>query len=198
MAIIAQVSTLLGIVCSVIIGVSQWGGDFIMGTLSLLLYISFQCSNGTLSLSHENMLKQIPLTIESALSRFNLTSKTVPYAVCNCHCTYRPIYTPGSSTPSYPTYCTNHPTPEKECKEVLLNAPPNGQRWPKKTYTYHDFNDYLTNLLARRDIETLMDQPCDDLMESLSSPPPQFIKNPFDAQFLHTFNSPEPGKLFVD
>jgi len=198
MAIIAQVATLLGIVCSVIIGVSQQGGDFIMGTLSLLLYISFQCSDRTLSLSHENMLKQIPSTIESALSRFNLTSKTVLYAVCNCHCTYWPIYTPGSSTPSYPTYCTNHLTPEKECKEALLNASPNGECRPKKMYTYHDFNNYLANLLARRDIEMLMDQPCDDLVESLSSPPPWFIKNPFDAQFLHTFNGPEPGKPFVD
>jgi hypothetical protein len=65
-------------------------------------------------------------------------------------------------------------------------------------FTYHEFNDYLTNLLSRADIEATMDNSYDKLAESLSSSPPHFIKDPFDAQFLRKFPGPEPGKLFID
>lgn len=198
MDVVAQVATLIGVVCSVIMGVAERGGNFIMNALSLLLYLVFQRNDGTLSISHENVLRQIPSTMQSALSKFSLTSKVVPYAVCNCHCTYRPTYVPGSATPCYPAQCTNHLTPETICGEELLDILPNGERRPKKTYSYHDFNDYLANLLGRKEIETMMDQACDDLAQSLSSPLPRFVKNPFEAQFLRAFGGPETGKLFID
>ncbi|KIJ68873.1 hypothetical protein HYDPIDRAFT_82735 [Hydnomerulius pinastri MD-312] len=43
-----------------------------------------------------------------------------------------------------------------------------------------------------------MDQACDDLAASISSPKPRFIKNIFDAQFLCEFGGPVPEKLFVN
>lgn len=43
-----------------------------------------------------------------------------------------------------------------------------------------------------------MDRSCNELMASLSSPKPRFVRNPFDTQFLCKFSGPEPGKLFVD
>ena len=63
---------------------------------------------------------------------------------------------------------------------------------------YHDFNDYIANLLTRGDIELMMDQACDDLSRSHSSPPPRFVHHPFEACFLREFGGPEPGKLFMD
>ncbi|KIO09267.1 hypothetical protein M404DRAFT_132764 [Pisolithus tinctorius Marx 270] len=43
-----------------------------------------------------------------------------------------------------------------------------------------------------------MDEACDTLPTSLSSPQPHFIKNPFEAKFLCEFSSPKSGKLFID
>ena len=69
---------------------------------------------------------------------------------------------------------------------------------PYKTFIYHDFKDYLTSLLTRRDIESMMDSACDELYDSFSSPSTRAIKNPFEAQFLQEFQGPEPGRLLID
>ena len=198
MSTIAQVALVIGLICSVVMNVNERDSNFILTALSLLLFLAFQRSDGTLSLSHENVLRQIPATIESTLTKFKLNYKTIVFATCACHCIYAPTYSPGSNVPTYLEFCTHHPTPETMCGEPLLDICPSGEHIPKKTFIYHDFNDYLANLLSRRDIEALMDQSCDELVASLSEPPPHFIKNPFEAQFLREFSGPTPGKLFVD
>jgi hypothetical protein len=63
---------------------------------------------------------------------------------------------------------------------------------------YHDFKDYLSGLLSRRDVEAVMDEACDDLMDSINSPLPPFVKNPFEAQFLRSFGGPKPETLFIN
>ena len=194
MDIIAQVVLVIDVVCSAILGVSTSGSNFVLSTLLLLLYIAFQKADGTLSHSHENIMKQIPATIGGALSKFRLSFKTVPYAICTCHCTYAPTYPPGSKTPIYPNHCTNFPTPEQRCDNPIVSE----AGTPYKTFIYHDFKGYLTSLLTRRDIESMMDSACDELYNSLSSPPPHAIKNPFEAQFLREFQGPEPERLFID
>ena len=199
MSTIAQVALVIGLVCKVMMGVNEHGSNFVLTALSLLLFLAFQQSNGTLSLSHENVLKQIPAMIETALAKFNLKYKTIVFATCACHCTYAPTYVPSSNVPIYPEFCTHHPTPETMCGEPLLDVVhSNGEHVPKKTFVYRDFNDYLASLLSRRDIEALMDQSCDILVASLLKPPPRFVKNPFEAQFLREFGGPIPGKLFID
>ncbi|KAG1740087.1 hypothetical protein EDD22DRAFT_959239 [Suillus occidentalis] len=137
-----------------------------------------QRSDNGLNSSNTNILKRVPMTTESAEAKFHLTGMTVPYTVCSCHCTYPPTYAPGSTTSTYPEWCTHCPTLTTECGEALL--------------------DYLSGLLSRRDIEATMDQACDDLMDSINSPQPSFIKTPFEAQYLHQFDGPQPGSLFVD
>lgn len=198
MDVVAQVVVLLGVICSVLMGVTRSSGNFIMGTLSLLVCLAFQRSDGTLSMSHENIIRQLPSTIEAALDKFNVTAKTVAYAVCGCHCTYAPSYPTGSAVPTYPEYCTHYPTPETLCGEPLLDARSNGPHLPKKTFVYHDFNDYLASLLSRGDIEAMMDASCDGLIKSLASPPSRFVKTPFEAKFLREFHGPKAGQLFVD
>ena len=135
--------------------------------------------------------------MEAALNKFGLMSKTVTYVVCSCHCTYAPLYLKGSTVPSYPEYCTHHPNPEILCGEPLLDTQASGASLPKKTFIYHDFNDYLAGLLSRSDIEMMMDMACDNLTTSLSSSP-CFVKTPFEAQFLREFSGPKAEQLFVD
>jgi hypothetical protein len=69
---------------------------------------------------------------------------------------------------------------------------------PIKPFVYHHFHDYLAGLLSRPDLEQAMDKSCDDLMESLDQPPPKFVRDIFEAEFLKTFDGPNPGTLFVD
>ncbi|KIK35813.1 hypothetical protein CY34DRAFT_16797 [Suillus luteus UH-Slu-Lm8-n1] len=165
----------------------------------ILLFLAFWRSDGSLSSPHENLLRQIPKTFETTLSKFHLTEKTVVYAVCSCcHCTYSPHYADGSTLPTYPECCTHHPTPEAKCSESLLDHGRDGVLRPKKTFVYHDFKDYLAGLLSRADIEAAMDQACDDLQDSISSPHPPLMKHAFEAQFLRQFGGPEPGSLFID
>jgi hypothetical protein len=194
---ITQIVLFLGVACRVIIGVSRSSCDLIMKIMSIVLFLAFQRSDNGLNSSHTNILKQIPMTSESAEARFHLNGKTVPYAVCSCHCTYAPTYGPGSTTPVYPERCTHRPTPTTVCGEALLVGT-DGELRPRKTFLYHDFKDYLFGLLSRRDIEAVMDQACDDLMDSIDSPHPSFVKTPFEAQFLRQFSGPQPGSLFVD
>jgi hypothetical protein len=197
MDVVVQVTLLLGIVCSIAFGVGTTGATFIMNTLSLLLYITFKKPNGMLSATHENVMKQIPATIASALSKFQLDAKTVVYAVCGCHTIYPPTHSSGSSIPVYPARCLNSPMPETQCTDTLLETGTDGKFRPKETFVYHDFKDYLANLLSRADIEVLMDSTCDDLCASLSTPP-HLVKIPFEAQFLREFRGADPKKLFVD
>lgn len=145
---ISQVVLFLCVTCRVIMGVSRSGCDLIMKIISIVLLLAFRRSDGSLSSSHENILKQIPITSESAEAKFNLAGKTVPYAVCGCHCTYAPIYAPGSTTPTYPKRCTHCPTPGIECGKDLLLVGADGERRPRKTFLYHDFKDYLAGLLS--------------------------------------------------
>ncbi|KIO08055.1 hypothetical protein M404DRAFT_134964, partial [Pisolithus tinctorius Marx 270] len=195
---IAQVTLVIGVICSIVMDVGTRAGNFIMNALSLLLFLAFKDTSGQLSVSHENILAQIPLSIASALGKFKLMGNTIPYAICSCHCTYAPTYANDSKIASYPPHCTNCPTPETVCGEPLLDEHSDGQLHPKKVFLYHDFKDYLAGLLSRRDIEIMMDTACDDLAKSLHLSPPRFVMNPFEAEFLCQFTGPQPGKLFID
>ena len=69
-----------------------------------------------------------------------------------------------------------------------------------KPYVYYYFHDYLAGLLSRKDLEKLMDQPCNELMASIKAnkPPAAYVSDVFDAEFLQTFEGLMAGCLFVD
>jgi hypothetical protein len=178
-------------------GVSRCSCDFIIKIIYIILFLSFQRSDGTLSSLHENILGQIPLTSEGVETKFHLTGKTITYAVCSCHCTYPPTYAPGSTIAKYPECCMHCPTPRTKCGDALLIGT-DGEFHLRKVFIYHDFKDYLSGLPSCRDVEAVMDEACDDLMDSINSPLPPFVKNPFEAQFLHQFGGLKPETLFID
>jgi hypothetical protein len=185
---LAQVAIFIGVVCSVIMHVGRQAGDLVMRLIHTLIRKAFEHKGGPLRPTDEHILKQIPLTIQQALSRFNLDGRTTIYAVCPaCHCTYKP------HGRVYPKRCTNKPIPESDgCNHALLDE----DKKPIKTFVYHEFQDYLAGLLANKDIEEMMDKICDDLKESPDQP--EFVKNVFEADFVRSFEGHEKGKLFVD
>jgi hypothetical protein len=173
-----------------------------MGLINIILYLAFADPAGVIAPKHEDILAQMPNSIQDALSKFDLDSQTTTYAVCpSCHCTYKPRFQKGSLTPIYDEFCRNRPTPESgPCKEPLLHKINDRTGLPKpiKPFVYHHFNDFVGNLLSRPDLEDAMDKACDDLKSELGNPPPEFVNDIWQADFLRSFEGPMPGTLFVD
>jgi len=191
------------VICSTIMGVSRRMGDFILNVIRLLLAWACKVHPNARQFS---ILDQLPSTVETILARFDLNGKTTTFAVCPmCHCTYPPTFLPGSTVPQYPITCENYPYPDSDaCGSPLLedSISDDGVSSPKplKPYIVADFHDYLANLLSQKDLESVMDRRCDDLVASIrrNEQPPTFVSDVFDAEFMRTFEGPEVGKLFVD
>ncbi|KAF8229328.1 hypothetical protein L208DRAFT_1052266, partial [Tricholoma matsutake] len=87
---VTQVSMFLGVVCSMIMGVSHQFGDLIMGILSIVLWLAFK-RQGAASFAGAQIINGIPRTIDMVLSKFNPNGQCMVYAICpTCHCTYEP------------------------------------------------------------------------------------------------------------
>ena len=202
---ITQVSIFLGVVCTVIMGVSRQDADFVLKLINMLLYLAFT-TGGPVPPRGEEILKQMPQEIRSLLSKFDLDSRTITYAVCpTCDCTYEPEFPNGPNSPTYPPTCTNIPEPEADiCGECLLRSVIEGDAEPKtvmrpiKPFVYHHFHDYLANLLLCRDLELMMDKSCDELMANIDKKPLDFARDIWDGKFVRSFKGPHSRKLFVD
>ena len=180
--------------------ISRRDGDFVIGLLNILLFLAFRTSNQSMNSRQEDILAQMPQTIHEALSRCNLDSSTMTFAVCPaCHCTYEPLYKEGSTIPIYDEFCTNRRTPESEaCREPLLCCGKDDSILrPIKPFVYHDFHDYLASLLSRADLELQMDESCDKLMRSINDSP-EFVRDIWEADFLRNFKDPSNRTLFID
>lgn len=105
---VAQLTMFIAVVCTVIMGLSRQMGNLVLNLVKLTLCWALQNSKGNLMERQSSMLDQIPTTVETVLSKFNLDGKTTIFATCpECHCTYVPSFHPGSHTPSYPATCSN-------------------------------------------------------------------------------------------
>ena len=125
-------------------GVRKYGTNFIMRVLFLILFLTFQTfssSPGSLSALQENLLRQVLSTIEDAISKLNLSCKTISFAICTCHSMYAPLSIKGSATPSYPDYCINFPCPGVQYREPLLETNWQGHCWHNQIFLYYDFHD---------------------------------------------------------
>lgn len=166
-----------------------------MSLLSLVLRLAFMtAAGGEMSVLQQNTLKQIPTNITSTLARFNLHPSTTVYATCpSCSCLYKPVFKPGLSTAEYPSHCTNKPKPWLPiCNQPLLQPSSTGHCSLIKPYVYHHFHDFVASLLARSEIDAIINEPCDRLMGSLDQPAPLNSKDIWDGEFLRTFQGPLP------
>ena len=155
----------------------------------------------------EEVLKQMPQEIRSLLSKFDLESHTITYAVCpTCDCTHKPLFPNCSKLPTYPTTCTNTPHLGMDiCGEHLLHNVVDDDvddelntAKPIKPFIYHHFHNYLVSLLSYGDLEFMMDKSCDELMATINNKPPDFARDVWDAEFVRLFKGPKSHQLFVD
>jgi hypothetical protein len=195
----AQVAIFLGIVCSVVMGVSRQAGDLIMGLISLLVQLVAMDPGGEMNPLRQHIHNQIPTSINTALSNLKLDGQVTVYAICPaCHFSHKPVMDRKSGRSVYPNRCSNRPVSDGSiCNEPLLiyNDDPNVKK-PIKPFVYHHFSDYLAGLLSQH--ESVMDKACDDCMNSLQDPPPTLVNGFFDAQFIRDFRGPKSDKLFIE
>ena len=145
---------------------------------------------------------------QNLLSKFDLESHTVIYAVCpTCDCTFKPQFSNGPDSPTYPSTCTNVPYPGAGlCGQQLLHGTIDHNnsdnelksRKPIKPFIYHHFHNYLTNLLSCKDLELMMGKSCDDVMSTINQEPPELAWDIWDAEFIRWFKGPNSCWLFVD
>ena len=69
---------------------------------------------------------------------------------------------------------------------------------PIKPFVYHDFHDYLPNLLSHSDLEFMMDKSCNKFMSTVNDKLPEFVRDIWDAELLRSFKGPKSCHLFVD
>lgn len=195
----AQVALVLGAVCSVIFDVSRRAGDFVMGSLGVLLAVVFVDHDTPRG---EAILKQVPKKIETATDKFNLKGRLVYYAVCpTCKQTHKPIYKRGQAHPTYPKNCNNIPAPGAgQCGTPLLERHSVGGLViyrPILVCAYHELNDYICGLESRDDLRGYLDGACDSAMDEIRSGVRNEINDVLTGDFARNFKWTD-DKLFID
>ncbi|PIL30484.1 hypothetical protein GSI_07183 [Ganoderma sinense ZZ0214-1] len=125
----------------------------------------------------KHTLKVLPSTMDTIATRFRMDGKLI------CHANYNP----ASGPVSYPSTCTNHPTPQSQCNAPLLDEA--GK--PLKICSMHPFEEYLGSLFSNPVIENYLTS------NKIPSSAPSILRTPHDAQFLRSFQGQD-GKLFCD
>lgn len=193
-------SCFLGIVLNVVSHVSRTATDFFLKSLTLVVQLAFQAtatSTATANALHEDVLAQIPTTLDAALARFNLSTRTITYTVCPaCHCVYAPTLCP-ESRPTYLNTCSNRSTPESGTCGASLTEP--GSSKLICPYVVHDFDDYVSGLMSQKDNVRYMIAACDDTMNAIEREQPSVeeITTPFQVEFVRSFMF-EDGTQFSD
>jgi hypothetical protein len=202
---IAQITVLLGTICHVVAGLSKEICEFIINTATLLVKLAMatglqQGLEIGYSANQDFILRSLPTSLYTALSKFDIEGNTTLYAACpSCNFTHEPHYDSASATSSYPERCLNRlagPHGFTVCNSSLLELH-NGQSRPLKPFLMPSFREYLAKLLANKEIERIIDSSCDSAFSSLNDGE-RPTNNPFDAEFLRTFEGPIPGQLFID
>ncbi|KAK0429943.1 hypothetical protein EV421DRAFT_1913641 [Armillaria borealis] len=178
---VAQLITLLGVICNCIAGLNHVMCDMIIATLTLIVWLTMAAnlmedSEGGCSLdpNQEIIMDQLPSSLHTAQRTIKLDGCTTMYAVCpDCNACYEPIYvTPFVSSPSYPSHCEKkNPGPSDlvVCGASLLKGRKDSALKPQKPFLMASLEDFIGQTLADPNIEMLCDKACDDAMESLKN-----------------------------
>ena len=121
---VAQLTMFIVVLCSIMMGISWCLGNLLLNLLTITLQFAFSLNSDNLSLWQRSILNQIPRTMDTVLSKFDLDSKMTTYAACpSCHFTYPPKFAQGSTIPVYPKECNNCPFPDSNpCKTQLVKS----------------------------------------------------------------------------
>lgn len=141
----------------------------------------------------------IPVNSSMIRSTHRLDGGFAVYAVCpRCRMLYKPkpviSSTIATEISEYPVKCSG---PGRffgrTCNEPLLD----GTNKPLKTFVFNSVLEFIGALLSQASVEASVDRACDDLLHSLQTHS-EDIRGPLQAEFLTSFRSHEPERLFVD
>lgn len=202
----AQIMILLGLVCNVILGIAIGDTNFIFGTVTILIKLAMSVHakpNTDDSYSYdalqEEILKDLPTSLYTAMNRLNLDGKTVLYAACpSCHHIHAPTLSP-SNIPTWPQECENEivgADGRSRCATALLTSN-KGHPRPIRPFLSHSFLDYLARLLSTPETERQMDQTCDEALSWKRQGGAEFVDNVFHGTLIQGFKGPD-GKFFID
>ncbi|KAF7293317.1 hypothetical protein HMN09_01211100 [Mycena chlorophos] len=170
---VTQVTIFLVAVCHILVGVSTNPCNFIIQVLQLIIRLSMSIGSPSLEPNpkQEDVLKQLPTSLENALRRFKLDPKTVVYAVCpSCHYLHKPRTDRLTGDVVYVDTCQGFVYPKDglavRCNEPLLKLR-QGKLRPLKPYVYASFVDYLAAMLADADIEEMCEKACDNALAAV-------------------------------
>lgn len=200
---IAQVMVLLGSVAHFVMGLSGTSCDFIIPVVSMIVGITMASSGVESYTSNEDsILKQLPTSLYTALSKFDIDSPTTTYAACPaCNFTHKAVYDHITTEAIYPDYCTNMVlTSDRRtfCGAELLEMQ-NGAKHPLKPFVSASLQDYLAHILTDPEIECLCKKACDNAFSNINSLAQlEWSTSVFDSSFIKLFNGPVPGQLFID
>jgi hypothetical protein len=110
--VITQIVTILGIICHVILGLSTGVSEFIINSTIILVKVAFAMGSNSSKMGHNAIqnvaLQQLPTSLYTALSKFDIDGDVTVYATCpSCNYTHKPVYNLISATTSYPQKCRN-------------------------------------------------------------------------------------------
>jgi hypothetical protein len=204
---ITQIVVLLGTICHVVVGLRAEACAFIIHAAIMMVKLAMATGlaaqpelESKYSADQEFVLNQLPTSLFTALSKFNIDGDATLYAVCpSCNYTHQPSYDAISANLSYPSHCLNKLAGEdgfQTCGTALLENH-NNQPRPIKPYLVSSFREYLVRLLANKSTEQLCDSACDNALTSLRDGDAD-MRNVFQGEFMRTFEGPVPGKLFID
>lgn len=202
--VVAQIITVLGVICHAILGLSTGVSEFIISSAIILVKVAFTTGSNGSEPGYDTIqrlaLQQLPTSLYTALSKFDIDGDITVYATCpSCNYTYKPVYDPISATMSYPENCSNGLTGEDglfTCGAPLLEAQ-HGRPRPLKSYAVPSFRDHLVRLLSSSEIENHCDHACDDAFAALIGETNN-ARNVFHGGFMRSFEGPIRGQLFID
>lgn len=186
----------MAIHCYVIVGAGRRQSEFLLNCTRHIIYLSLLRSrHRVLHTTDQDLLDQVPTTLEQALRGFNMENELRTYALCSkCEYTHGGILDPGSLTTTYPAKCGAISIKGGvKCSNYLLLD--NGQ--PEKQFKYYSIKTYIAKLLSRPEIEKLLDESVDAAFADREKTP-SVQRGFFDGDFIKTFKGPDGEKLYIE
>lgn len=204
----AQIMILLGLICNVILGLSIGHTNFLIESITLLVKLAMSihitpdaAGHSSYDAVQEEILRQLPTSLYTAMERLNLDGKTVLYAACpSCHHIHPPTLSITKAR-TWPTKCENEVVGvdgRSICGTALLVDTKTHPR-PIRPFLSHSFLDYLARLLSTPEIEHEVDRACDEALawKFKIQGKPEFVDNVLHGTLVQEFVGPD-GKLFID
>lgn len=195
-----QIVYFMAIMGKVLGGSSRRASESLLNMFPVLLETFNEATGGSKEVQDE-ILQQIPKSLDTVLDKFNLDSPAIVLAVCpKCHSTYQPKQRLWDPKPVYPDFCTNvaHPA-ESMCWERLMgDADAGGSRQPLRPALFWPPEEFIARLLSRKDLEVAIDDFADEAARKAREEAPELLTSMADGEFVRSFKGPDGKTLFVD